>query len=156
MNDQAGRSIPIVAHVFTLDCESFKLQLGDGRGNWYEVQITGRPRALPGRTCLTVSTDKRLTGKSRGSDSTFPVLIAAECPFANSPDTRKSRFGEELNAEKMKKAVWLRPEVVVEIEFLEWTEADRLRHSTFVRLREDKPAREVIKEHDGGNKICKD
>ena len=34
----------------------------------------------------------------------------------------------------------------MEIEFLEWTEADRLRHSTFVRLRDDKLAREVIKE----------
>ena len=47
----------------------------------------------------------------------------------------------------MKKAVWLKPEVVVETEFLEWTEADRLRHSTFVRLREDKPARKVVKEY---------
>ena len=35
----------------------------------------------------------------------------------------------------------------MEIEFLEWTEADRLRHSTFVRLREDKPARKVVKEY---------
>ena len=55
MNDQAGRSIPIVAHVFTLDCESFKLQLGKGKGNWYEVQITGRRRSLPGRACLSAS-----------------------------------------------------------------------------------------------------
>ena len=59
-----------VAHVFTLDCESFKLQLGGGRENWYEVQITDRPRSLPGRTCLTVST-KRFVGKFRGGDSTF-------------------------------------------------------------------------------------
>ena len=51
--------------VFTLDCESFKLQLGNGEGNWYEVQITGRRRSLPGRTCLTVSTHKRLAGKFR-------------------------------------------------------------------------------------------
>jgi hypothetical protein len=44
----------------------------------------------------------------------------------------------------MKKAVWLRPEAVAQIEFLEWT-ADRLRHSKFVGLREDKEARNVIK-----------
>lgn len=62
------------------------------------------------------------------------------------PDTRKSRFGEELNAEKMKKAVWVKPEIVAQIEFLEWTEADRLRHSKFARLREDKRARDVVKE----------
>src|SRR5438874_8552936 len=64
----------------------------------------------------------------------------------NLPETRRSRFGEELNVEKMKKAVWLRPEAVAQIEFLEWTEGDRLRHSKFVGLREDKNPRSVVKE----------
>lgn len=73
-------------------------------------------------------------------------LETATCPFVNLPESRKSRFGEELNAEKMKKAVWLRPEAVAQIEFLEWTEADRLRHSKFVGLREDKDPRSVVKE----------
>ena len=76
-------------------------------------------------------------------------LVTAECPFVNLPETRRSRFGEELNAEKMKKAVWLRPEAVAQIEFLEWTEASRLRHSKFVALREDKNPRSVIKEEVG-------
>jgi DNA ligase D-like protein (predicted ligase) len=76
-------------------------------------------------------------------------LVTAECPFVNLPETRRSRFGEELNAEKMKKAVWLRPEAVAQIEFLEWTEADRLRHSKFVGLRDDKNPRSVVKEHAG-------
>src|SRR5437016_8300898 len=53
----------------------------------------------------------------------------------NLPETKRSRFGEQLNAEKMKKAVWLRPEAVAQIEFLEWTEGDRLRDSKFVGLR---------------------
>jgi bifunctional non-homologous end joining protein LigD len=73
-------------------------------------------------------------------------FVMPTCPFANLPETRRSRFGEELNAEKMKKAVWLRPETVAQIEFLEWTGADRLRHSKFVGLREDKNARTVVKE----------
>jgi DNA ligase D-like protein (predicted ligase) len=76
-------------------------------------------------------------------------LATPSCPFANLPETRRSRFGEELNAEKMKKAVWLMPESVAQIEFLEWTEADRLRHSKFVALREDKNPRSVVKEHVG-------
>ena len=46
----------------------------------------------------------------------------------------------------MTKAVWLRPEAVAQIEFLEWTEADRLRHSKFVGLREEKKPRSVVKE----------
>jgi ATP-dependent DNA ligase len=74
-------------------------------------------------------------------------LVTPTCPFANLRDTRRSRFAEELNAEKMKKAVWLRPEAVAQIEFLERTEGDRLRHSKFVGLREDKNPRTVVKEH---------
>ena len=76
-------------------------------------------------------------------------LVTPACPFVNLPETRRSRFGEELNAEKMKKAVWLRPEAVAQIEFLEWTEGDRLRHSKFGGLREDKDPRSVVKEQAG-------
>ena len=76
-------------------------------------------------------------------------LVTPTCPFVNLPETRRSRFGEELNAEKMKKAVWLRPEAIAQIEFLEWTEGDRLRHSKFVGLRDDKNPRDVVKEQLG-------
>jgi ATP-dependent DNA ligase len=55
-------------------------------------------------------------------------LVTPECPFANLPETRKARWGEALTVEKMKKCVWVRPEVVAQIEFLEWTDADHLRH----------------------------
>jgi ATP-dependent DNA ligase len=41
----------------------------------------------------------------------------------------------------------LRPETVAQIEFLEWTEAGRLRHSKFVGLRQDKNAKSVVKEN---------
>lgn len=76
-------------------------------------------------------------------------LVTPVCPFANLPETRRSRFGEELNAEKMKKAVWLKPQAAVQIEFLEWTEGDRLRHSKFAGFREDKNPRSVVKEEVG-------
>jgi ATP-dependent DNA ligase len=54
-------------------------------------------------------------------------------------------IGDELTAEKMEECVSLRPEAVAQIEFLEWTVGDRLRHSKFVGLREDKDARSVVK-----------
>ena len=38
----------------------------------------------------------------------------------------------------MRKCVWVRPELVAQIEFLEWTDSDHLRHSKFVGLRENK------------------
>jgi bifunctional non-homologous end joining protein LigD len=41
---------------------------------------------------------------------------------------------------------WARPEVVCEVTFTNWTRDGRLRHPVFVGLRDDKPAREVVRE----------
>jgi len=76
-------------------------------------------------------------------------LLTPKCPFANLPETHKGRWGEGLTAADMDKCVWVRPEIVAQIEFLEWTESDHLRHAKFAGLREDKDARTVIKEHGG-------
>jgi DNA ligase D-like protein (predicted ligase) len=73
-------------------------------------------------------------------------LVVLDCPFVNLPETRKARWGEALTAEKMKKCVWVRPELVAQIEFLEWTDVDHLRHSKFAGLRDDKEPRDVVKE----------
>ncbi len=73
-------------------------------------------------------------------------LKIEDCPFTNLPETRKARWGEAMTAEKMKECVWVRPELVAQVDFLEWTDADHLRHSKFVGLREDKDARKVVKE----------
>ncbi len=40
-------------------------------------------------------------------------------------------------------AAWVRPELVAEVKFSEWTQEGRLRHPVFMRLREDKPPAEV-------------
>lgn len=82
----------------------------------------------------------------RGVFAKLKDKVIPGCPFANLPETQPSRFGRELDAEAMKKAVWLRPEVVAQIEFLEWTEADRLRHSKFTGLRPDKRPQDVVKQ----------
>ncbi len=74
-------------------------------------------------------------------------LTVATCPFVNLPETKKARWGEALTAEKMKKCVWVRPELVARVEFLEWTDADHLRHSKFAGLREDKAPRQVVREN---------
>jgi len=67
----------------------------------------------------------------------------------NLPEKGRSRWGEGLTADDMKKCVWLRPEIVAQIEFLEWTESDHLRHSKFAGLHEDKDPKKVTKEHVG-------
>lgn len=44
-------------------------------------------------------------------------------------------------------AHWVRPELVAEIGFSEWTTDGKLRHPRFMGLRTDKPAREVVREY---------
>ena len=41
---------------------------------------------------------------------------------------------------------WVRPELVAQIGFTEWTRDGRLRHPRYLGLRDDKPAREVVRE----------
>ena len=43
-------------------------------------------------------------------------------------------------------ASWVEPELVAQIAFMEWTPDGRLRHPSFLGLRFDKPAREVVRE----------
>ena len=43
-------------------------------------------------------------------------------------------------------ATWVEPELVAQIAFMEWTPDGRLRHPSFLGLRFDKPAREVVRE----------
>ena len=46
----------------------------------------------------------------------------------------------------MKECRWLKPTLVAQIEFVEWTGDNHLRHTKFIALREDKPARDVRRE----------
>ena len=73
-------------------------------------------------------------------------LTTTKCPFSNLPEAAAGRWGQGLTAEKMKDCVWLKPEAVAQIEFLEWTGADHLRHTKFVGMRDDKDPRKVIRE----------
>ncbi len=77
----------------------------------------------------------------------FKALETDNCPFANLPEKKGARRGEALTAAAMKRCSWLRPGLVVQIEFADWTAANHLRHARFVGLRDDKPAREVVREY---------
>jgi bifunctional non-homologous end joining protein LigD len=44
------------------------------------------------------------------------------------------------------RAHWVRPEIVVQVAFIEWTVHGKLRHSRLLGVRSDKSAREVVKE----------
>ena len=44
------------------------------------------------------------------------------------------------------KGHWVKPELVAEVAFGEWTHASRIRHAVFHGLRTDKPARDIVRE----------
>ena len=73
-------------------------------------------------------------------------LEIKECPFANLPEKKAGRWGAGLTAAKMEECRWLRPVLVGQFEFVEWTDDGHLRHSRFVGLRSDKKARAVTRE----------
>ena len=66
------------------------------------------------------------------------------CPFADLPEKKRTQWA--LTREEMKNCVWLKPELVAQIEFTEWTPDRHLRHSKFCGLREDKEPHEVGRE----------
>lgn len=77
---------------------------------------------------------------------TFRPLQTEKCPFVNLPEKRAGRWGQGLTATKMKDCRWLKPKLVGQFEFTEWTPDDHLRHSRFVGLRHDKAPTEVVRE----------
>ena len=76
----------------------------------------------------------------------FRGLEIAECPFANLPEKRAGRWGQGLTAAKMKGCKWLKPVLVGQFEFVEWTSDLHLRHTRFMGLRNDKKAQDVSRE----------
>jgi bifunctional non-homologous end joining protein LigD len=75
-------------------------------------------------------------------------LETTRCPFANLPSTRSGHWGEGITADEMTTLTWIKPQVVVEVAFAEWTRDGSLRHASFLGLRDDKRAREVRRETD--------
>ena len=62
-------------------------------------------------------------------------------------DRRRDRSPFAAPGEIRERAVsWVEPELVAQVAFTEWTGHGRLRHPRFLGLRDDKPAREVVRE----------
>jgi bifunctional non-homologous end joining protein LigD len=57
----------------------------------------------------------------------------------------KTPFTKAVGLPRLR-AHWVRPEIVVQVAFIEWTVHGKLRHSRLLGLRTDKDARDVVKE----------
>ena len=66
------------------------------------------------------------------------------CPFYNLPATGRG-LDRGLSAAEMKRCIWVKPMLVCQVKFTEWTRDDRLRQPVFLGIREDKSAGEVVR-----------
>ena len=68
------------------------------------------------------------------------------CPFVDLPSVRESHWGGGVTPDQMKEMRWLKPRLVAQIRFVEWTADGHLRHAAFLGLRTDKRARDIRRE----------
>ena len=98
---------------------------------YHDAPADGRPLRFAGRvgTGFTEAELARL-------DAVFAPLATEDCPFDPLPP----------RAELLKRPRWLRPELVAELAFGEWTSDGRLRHPSYLGLRDDKAAGDVTRD----------
>lgn len=142
-------------------------QPGMRSGLWSKYRINlGQEFVIGGYIPSNLGVDSLVVGFYRGKDLIYAARVRAgfvpatrrevfermkhlktqKCPFINLPEVAEGRWSQGLTAEKMKECVWLKPEAVARIEFLEWTGGDHLRHTKFAGLRDDKDPRKVVRE----------
>jgi bifunctional non-homologous end joining protein LigD len=132
--------------------------------DWLKIKIVGRQefviggftepqgdRAYFGALVLGVYKDGQLqwagnvgTGFDQKSlahlYSLIQPLVTKQCPFAERPKPDKGM-------------TWVKPELVAEVKFSNWTPDNRLRAPVFLGLRGDKPAGEAVREKPADPKL---
>ena len=78
----------------------------------------------------------------------FQNLKTASCPFVNLPEKSKGRWGLGITPAVMKRCQWLKPVLIAQVKFTEWTHDDQLRQPVFLGLRSDKQAKDVVRKED--------
>jgi ATP-dependent DNA ligase len=95
-----------------------------------------------------------LLGYFEGDDFVFAGKVGTGFDTKQLVELRARLDGMEIPKSAFTKAVglprirahWVRPEIVVQVAFIEWTVHGKLRHGRFLGFREDKTAREVVRE----------
>jgi bifunctional non-homologous end joining protein LigD len=78
------------------------------------------------------------------------ALARESCPFTDMPGTTRSRWSKSLGSRET--LHWVEPRIVCQLKFTEWTRDGKLRHPVFLGVREDKDAREVVRERPAPSK----
>lgn len=169
-----GTAAQVVAAVQELGLEGVIAKRRDSRydagqrsGTWVKLKLDKQQEfVVGGYRAGTHGVDSLLVGYREGRTLRFAAKVragftphlrrevfaavkglhAAACPFADLPSAKPSRWGSGVTAEEMKEMQWLKPTVVAQVRFVEWTAEGHLRHAAFLGLRSDKDARQVRRE----------
>jgi bifunctional non-homologous end joining protein LigD len=109
-----------------------RYESGNRSGAWIKSRVNhGQELVIGGYIPGTHGLDSIIVGYYRGNDLVYVArvrngfvpasrrqvfeklrpLVTPTCPFVHLPETHRSRWGEGLTAENMKKCVWVRPEL---------------------------------------------
>jgi bifunctional non-homologous end joining protein LigD len=69
-----------------------------------------------------------------------------DCPFVDLPSKQAGKWVQGITPSEARKCVWINPVFVCQVRFAEWTRDGKLRQPVFLGLREDKKAKEVVRE----------
>lgn len=78
------------------------------------------------------------------SHATLKVLHGKLWPLRTSSSPFRRRVKDEALT------TWVKPQLVAEVKFTEWTAAGEMRHPVYLGLREDKQAQDVVRERESG------
>jgi len=81
-----------------------------------------------------------------GVDTHLQKIRRPTCPIINLPEKSKGRWGLGITPAMMQRCHWVKPVLVSQVKFTEWTHDDQLRQPVFLGLRTDKEAKEVVSE----------
>lgn len=74
-------------------------------------------------------------------------LETKNCPFVGLPESEDAgRWQQNITPAEFRRCHWVKPKLVAQLKFTEWTGDGKLRHPVFLGLREDKSASEVKRE----------
>ena len=76
----------------------------------------------------------------------FEQEARADCPFADLPSKEGGAWVQGINPAMMRRCHWVNPFFVCQVKFAEWTRDMKLRQPVFLGLREDKAAKDVVRE----------
>lgn len=144
-----------------------RYESGKRSGSWSKMRLNmGQEFVIGGFTPGSNGVDALVVGFYRGRALTYAArvraglvpatrralygrlrpLIVGGCPFANLPESKSGTWGQGLTAAKMRECIWVKPKLVANFEFLEWTDTNHVRHIKFAALRSDKYPRMVVRE----------